>query len=164
MAVRDMGRVSERVRFGWEKLETLLGEANIRDLVTQYWEELWPYKDIPCVIDWDRFLRREAEGVYRVWTARVDVTLAGFCSFYVEPFVLAKTTLFAVDGGHFLSPAFRDNSRIGWRMWKTALMALKAEGVKVTVAHDNLEHPLMPFFLALQMQPCSIIYWGRLDA
>lgn len=152
-----------KLRFGWEHLETLLAEPNVKDLITGYWQELWPYPDIPVVVDWPLLLRREAEGTYRVWSARVDGTLAGFASFYIEPHVYASTTLFAIDGGHYLSPGFRDTEhRIGWRMWKTAKAALKAEGAKVIMAHDNASRPLMPFFLALEMEPRTVWFWGRL--
>ena len=158
-----MGRVIERVRFGWEKLETLLKEPNVQDIVTQYWAELWSHKDIKCEPDWSRFLKLEQDGIYRVWTAHVGSTLAGFASFYVQPFILSRSTLFAIDGGHFLAPCFRDNRQIGWRMWRTAKAALQAEGVKMWVAHDNAQHPLMPFFLALGMEPRTTWFWGRLD-
>ena len=154
--------VARRLTFGWEKLETLLAEPNVRDLIQEYWEELWSYKDIPCEIDWPRLLAREVEGVYRVWTARVDGTLAGFAAFYVEPYVLARTTLFAIDGGHFLSAAFRDKGMVGFRMWKTAAAALKAEGVQMAMMHDNAARPLLPFFLALGAEPRSTWYWWDL--
>jgi hypothetical protein len=123
---------------------------------------LWPYKDIPCDPDWPRLLSFEKAGVYRVWAARSGKTLAGFIAFYVQPYVLAKSPVFAIDGGHFLSPAFRDNGRIGLRMWKTAKAALRAEGARIIMAHDNALRPLLPFFLALEMEPRSVMFWGRL--
>lgn len=153
------------VRFSWEKLEVLLSEPNCRELITDYWTELWFYKEIPVDVDWPRLLHFEREGIFKVWAARVDGTLAGFVSFYIQPYVLAKTTILALDGGHYLSPVFRDRrDRLGYRMWKTAMAALKAEGVKIIMAHDNALRPLMPFFLSLGMEPRSIMFWGRLDA
>ena len=155
--------MADRVRFGWEPLERLLAEPNVKDLITAYWEELWPYKDVPVIVDWERLKRFEAAGVYKVWTARVGPTLAGFASFYVQPHVFAMTTIIAMDGGHFVNPAFRDTeARIGWRMWKTAKVALKELGAVMINVHDNASRPLMPFFLALDMEPRSVMFWGKL--
>jgi hypothetical protein len=150
-------------RFGWEKLATLLAEPNIRDLIEAYWLELSPIKHLPLDIDWPRLLRGEADGVYRVWTARVDGTLAGFIAFWVQTHMYHRTVLFAVDGGHFLAPAFRDKGMLGWRMWRAAKAALAGEGVKVWMTHDNARRPLMPFFLALGLEPLSTMWIGRLD-
>ena len=47
-------------------------------------------------------------------------------------------------------------------MWKTAEAALKAEGVRMAIMHDNAARPLMPFFLALGAEPMSIWYWWDL--
>jgi hypothetical protein len=43
-------------------------------------------------------------------------------------------------------------------MWKTALLALKGLGVTVVMSHDNIRHPLMPFFLGLGFKPMGTIY------
>ncbi len=149
------------VKFSWEKLEVLLSEPNCRELITEYWEELWPYKkEIPLDVDWDLLSRYEADGVFRVWSARVGGTLAGFVSFYIQPYILAKTTILALDGGHYLSPEFRNRlDRLGYRMYKTAGIALKAEGAKLAMLHDNAARPLLPLFLAIGASPRSIIYW-----
>ena len=150
-----------RVRFSWEKLDVLLAEPNVRELITEYYEELWFYPDIPVDIDWQRLLRDEAQGIFRVWAARVNRTLAGFVTFYVQTHVCAKTVLFAVDGGHYLAPAFRDRGMLGWRMWRSAARALKVEGVVIGMFHDNAKRPLLPFFLMLGAEPRSTMFWMR---
>lgn len=153
--------MSERVRFGWEPLEKLLLEPNIQDLIRQYWEELSPLRRTGhrLDIDWAELIRRDRAGIFSIWTARVGPTLAGFISFYLQPHLFYQTVLMAVDAGHYLAPAFRDNSRIGFRMWRTVEVALEERGVKVIMAHDNAERPLMPFFLALGYDPRSTIFW-----
>lgn len=152
--------MKERVSFGWEPLEELLKEANLVDLITEYREELSPIRDTAKLdIDWPELVRRDREGTFVVWAARVGPTLAGFISFYLAPHIFYRTTKFAIDAGHFLSPPFRDNSRIGFRMWRTATGALEERGVKVIMAHDNAYRPLMPFFLALGFEPRSTMFW-----
>lgn len=168
---------SHRTSFSWEPLEELLREPNVKDLIRDYHDELSPLKGVaPLDIDWEELLRRDREGRFAVWAAYVqhsengtlnntetlknaDATLAGFVSFHLQPHVFYRTTLFAVDAGHYLSPGFRDNSRIGFRMWRTAVAALEERGVKVIMAHDNADRPLMPFFLALGFHPRSTMFW-----
>ena len=148
----------EKSKFGWERLETLLSEPNIRELLTQYWSELSPIKHIPLDIDWPRLLDWERQGIYRVWAARVDGTLAGFAAFYVQPHVYHRGTIIAVDGGHYLAPAFRDKGMLGWRMWRSLKAEFQREGVQVGMLHDNAVRPLMPFFLALGAEPLSTMW------
>lgn len=149
----------DRLVFGWEELGTLLKDPNLRDLITGYWEELSPIKHIPLDIDWPLLLDWNAKGIYRIWTARVNGTLAGFVSFFISPHIFYRNILFAVDRGHFLSPAFRDtNARLGWRLWSTATAALKQMDIKVAMLHDNAKRPLMPFFLALGAEPLSTMW------
>jgi hypothetical protein len=148
----------DKLSFGWERLELLLKEPNIRDLLTAYWQELSPLTGHRLDIDWARLLKHEADGVYRIWTARVNGTLAGFAAFYVQTHVYHRSVLAAVDGGHFLAPPFRDKGRIGWRMWSSAKAALIEEGVSFIMAHDNAKRPLMPFFLALGFEPLSTMW------
>ena len=91
--------MADKLSFGWERLEFLLKEPNIRDLLTSYWEELSPLNGLPLDIDWARLLRHEAEGIYRIWAARVNGTLAGFAAFYVQPHMYHRSVLAAVDAG-----------------------------------------------------------------
>jgi hypothetical protein len=155
--------VADRITYRWEPLEKLLEEPNVRDLILGYWEELSPLKTIARLDpDWADMIAREKAGRFCVWTARVNGTLAGFVSFHLVPHLNYRSTLFAMDAGHFLSPAFRDKGRLGFRMWRTAEAALKQKGVAVAVVHDNAKRPLMPFFLALGYEPRSTLFWKEL--
>ncbi len=158
-----MARSPDKLNCGWERLEFLLKEPGIRDLITEYFEELSPFTDIPLDIDWGRLLDQERAGIYRIWTARVNNTLAGFAAFYVQTHMYFRTRVIAVDAGHYLSSEFRNNGRIGYKMWKSAMVALKEEGAMAIMAHDNACRPLMPFFLSLGLEPLSTMWIGRLD-
>jgi len=151
--------VRSKTAFGWEPLETILAEPNIRELLTSYWAELSPVKHLPLDVDWPRLLEWERQFVYRVWVARVNGTMAGFISFIVQPHYLHKNTMFAVDYGHYLAPAFRDTGEmVGARMWRSAKAALIEGGVEVCFLHDNARRPLSPFFLALGARPFSAMW------
>lgn len=155
--------MSERVTFGWESIKELLAEPNFRDVVRAYHRELWGETGVSCDPDWERRIAMEEQGMYRAWTARVDRTWAGFIEWQIAPTINAKGTLFAIDAGHYVTPTFRGNNRLGYRMWSTAFAALKREGVKVVMAHDNIRHPLMPFMLGLGMKPVGTLYHKVLD-
>ena len=144
-------------RFSWESLETILAEPNIRELLVSYWEELSPVKHLPLDPDWARLFDWERQSIFRVWCARVDGTLAGFITWVIQPHFLHRNTVFAVDHGHYLAPAFRDiaGAMIGMRMWRSTKIALKESGCEFAMIHDNALRPLSPFFLAIGARPFS---------
>jgi hypothetical protein len=155
-----------KTRYGWEELATVLAEPNAADLIRAYWEELSPDKNsVKLDPDWPRLQRLEAEGAYKIWVARVDGTLAGFISFFIQPHHNYRKNIMGLDAGHFLSPAYRDSpGRLGMRMWRTAEIALRELGVSTIIAHDNTARPLVAFFLGMGYKPRSVIYWKSLDA
>ncbi len=132
----------------------------MRELLTSYWRELSPVKHLPLDIDWDRLLAWERQFLFRVWVARVDGTLAGFITWMVQPHFLHRNTLFAVDHGHYLAPAFRDTAgaMVGMRMWRSTKVALKELGCELAFIHDNARRPLSPFFLAIGARPFSAMW------
>jgi len=152
--------VAPKTSYRWEKLSAVLAEPNAADLIRSYVEELSPIKHIAAVDpDWDLLAHYEAQGIYKLWVARVDGTLAGYISFNLMTHPSYKGMLFAFDQGHFLAPAFRDNpGRIGYNMWKRVVPRLKELGVKAIWAHDNFERPLLPFFLALGYEPRGTMF------
>jgi len=152
--------VRSTIACSWENLETILAEPNIRELLVGYWEELSPVKHLPLDPDWARLLDWERQFLYRVWVARVDGTMAGFITWLIQPHFLHRNTLFGVDQGHYLAPAFRDtSSMVGMRMWRSAKRALKELGVEVVFTHDNALRPLSPFFLAIGARPFSAMWY-----
>lgn len=152
-----------KLTFGWGVLKDLLAEPNVRDLVLGYYEELSPLQGVAKLDpNWPAMFQAENDGIFCVWTARVNSTLAGFIAFHLLYHMNYRSTLFAMDAGHFLAPAFRDKGRIGYRMWRTVEPALRAKGVKIVMAHDNAVRALLPFFLALDYEPRSTMFWKAL--
>jgi hypothetical protein len=152
--------VTAKTTYRWEKLADVLAEPNAADMIRAYVEELSPLRDTVAVNpDWGRLQRLEAEGVYRLWAARVGGTLAGYISFFVAPHHNYKDTLSALDGGHYLAPCYRDTpGRIGLHMWKTAEAALRDLGVQYVAVHDG-QRSLLPFLLHLGYHPRATLYW-----
>jgi hypothetical protein len=148
-----------KTAYRWEPLATILAEPNVREMIEAYWTELSPIKSLPLDIDWDRLRDWERQFIFRVWCARVEGTLAGFITFCVQPQILFKSTLFAVEQGHYLAHAFRDTQqRVGARMWWTVRPALKELGVDVVFLHDNALRPLSPFLLSIGARPFSSMW------
>ena len=148
------------MEFGWEPVEALLKDASLRDLIAEYWEELSPLKGIvPLDVDYEKMAALEKMGLHRVWVARDDGALAGLIGFYIQPHINYRSTLFAFDNGHYLSPPYRDKDWAGIKMWRAACDALRGMGVKIVVGHDNVVHPLDPFFKRLDFQPRSTLFW-----
>ena len=149
--------------FAWEPVAELLKEANLRDLIADYWEELSPHKErLQLAVDYEKMIAWEQAGIYRVWAARAEGALAGFIGFQIVPHLNYRHTLFAFDMGHYLSPAYRGKGWAGIKMWATACEALKTLGVKVVIAHDNSVRPLDSFFGRLGFEPRSTLFWKKL--
>lgn len=139
--------VQADVSFGWEPVDQLLKEAGTQDIIKAMWEELGPLKEgVPLDVDYARKSALEKGGAYRVWVARKDGVIAGFIEFQLVNHLNYKSTLFAFDQGHYLSPAYRGKDWAGIKMWESACDALRQLGVKVVIAHDNAVLPLNAFF------------------
>lgn len=152
-----------KIACAWSPLAEVLAEPNLPDLIRSYWEELSPHPALVCDPDWPLMLTMEAEGRFKVWTCRVDGTLAGFIAFHFMTHIAYRSTVLAIDAGHYLGSAWRNRGRIGYNMWRSVKPALKAEGAVLAMLHDNAARPLMPFFLSLGAEPFSTIYWWDLE-
>lgn len=152
------------VTFGWQPIAEILDEPNLRELIEAYWEELSPLKDVaPLAPDFDQMMWLEDKGMHRVWTARSEEgLLIGFIGFHLCRHLNYRTTLFAMDSGHYLDPLCRNEDWTGVRMWRSALDALKEIGVRVVIAHDNAARPLDAFFIRLGFKPRSKLFWRAL--
>ena len=151
------------IRCSWQPLAEVLAEPNAIDMIRDYAEELSPLRDIePVNPDWERISRLESDGLYHLWAARANNTLAGFISFLVMPHHNYRNTLFAFDYGHYLSPAFRNTpGRLGLHMWRSVENPLRGMGVRFIMVHDGMRS-LMPFFLYLGYEPRGGMYWKYL--
>ena len=147
-----------RLSFSWEPLETVLAEPNLREVLVAYWQELSPVKHLPLDVDWPTIFAWERQFIFRVWVARVDGTMAGFITWLIQPHFLHRNTMFAIDHGHYLAPAFRNEGMVGMRMWRSTKVALKESGCEFAFVHDNALRPLSPFFLALGARPFSAMW------
>jgi hypothetical protein len=140
----------------------VLAEPNAADMIRAYADELSPL-DEPADPDWQAMAAMEERGEYRIWACYVDSTLAGYIAFQIQPHLDYKNMLFAFTPQHFLASAYRNKSdRLAWRMWQSAMPALRELGVKFLMSHDSSKRSLLPFMLALNARPIGCVYLKEL--
>lgn len=122
--------VERKITYQWERLSRLLTEPNINDLFRAHWSETGIFRDrMPLDPDYAIMLDGNERGLYLCWTARDGKTLVGYLFFWVKPHPHFKSTLVAFDDIYRLSPEYR-RGLAGYKMFTTAIEALKARGVK----------------------------------
>jgi len=108
------------VNFDWLPVSEFLEEPNVWELMEQEYYEFEKYhRQIPMAVDFERMLEAERQFRYRMWAAHKDGLLIGFIEFHLGPTFHNRAMLYAHDGGHYLSPEFRDVFTF-LKMWRTA--------------------------------------------
>lgn len=155
-----MAAFRSRIVFGWTPLPKVFDAANFGDLVLAQYGELAHFKNTcPLALNRPLILHLAELGIYRTWTAHSGKLLVGWIGFYVQPHLHYSTTLFAADDGYYLDPAFRGKGWTGYKLWATALPALKELGVKVVLGHTNAsERPADPIFRRLGFGAWGTLY------
>jgi GNAT superfamily N-acetyltransferase len=153
-----------KLTFSWEPVARLLEEPNLDEMLRAHWEELSAHKDeMPLDLDPQRLIAYEAQGIYRVWTARDGGTLAGYIGFYVYYPPHHRRSLIAVDDGYYLAPDYR-RGWTGLRLWRSALDALAELGVIGVIGHHKLHFMrhrggIGAIFRRLGFAPTDELWW-----
>lgn len=133
--VLTLERPKTQVRFQWEPLRVLLKEPNINDLLNEHWRELGVHQTkMPLDPDYARMIAAEDMGYFKVWTARDGKTLVGYMAFFIQPHLHFKSTITAVEDLYLLTASHR-KGMTGYRMFVTAIDALKAHGAQRLYLH-----------------------------
>lgn len=136
--VRTEPTQTRRISFGWEPLARLLAEPNVNDLLQAHWNELGVHKDeMPLDPDYEFMLKANETNFFMCWAARDGKTLVGYICFWVKPHMHYKSTLTAVEDLYMLSPSHREGMT-GYRMFTTAIEALRQRGVKRLMLHTKV--------------------------
>ncbi len=124
--------------FSWEPCRTLFAEPNIDELLRSHWDELGVTKeDCPLDPDFKRFMELEDMGLFRVWAARDGPLLVGYLAWFLQPHLHYRTTMHAVEDLFLLAQPYR-KGLAGYRMFTTAIDALRALGVKRCICHSKV--------------------------
>lgn len=134
----------------------------IKPLLQKHWQEIAHFKDIPLDPAWDDYLTLDKLGMLRVYTARLNASLIGYCIFIVRRNPLYKTSLQASQDILFIDPAHR-NQGFGRSFIDWCDSMLKLEGVQVSYQHVKEAHNFGPLLESLGYELVDLIYLRRLD-
>ena len=155
--------VAERLRFltdNRERIEALKREAaaeSTRPIVIgpERWDSLWPEIDAlfadhfdevegelaasrPYNLDEPLMRQMNAIGMMRIWTARVDGVLAGYCMWEVTPDVESAGAMIAQHGPWFVRKSYA-HLMLGPKLFDASIAGLRAAGVRHAFPHHRLQ-------------------------
>jgi L-amino acid N-acyltransferase YncA len=126
------------VTFGWDPARRLFAEPNVAALLRAHWDELAVHKDqMRLDPDFDRIVQLDEAGLFRIWAARDEGQLVGYLAFFVQPHLHYRSTLTAVEDLFLLAKPYR-RGLTGYRMFTTAIDALRELGVKRVICHSKV--------------------------
>lgn len=126
-----------------------------------HWKEIAHFPDIMLEPDTDAYLRAEATGNLRVFTARDDSGEAiGYAVFFLRQNPHYKSSLQASQDILFIKP---DRRGTGMRLIKWCDEQLALEGVQAVYHHVKQAHNFGPMLERIGYEPVEYIYTRRLD-
>lgn len=131
-------------------------------LLLRHWQEIAHYLDIPYAPRWDGYENLERAGILRIFTARLDGQLVGYCVFTVAHSMHYATSLEASEDVLFVAPEQR-KGRVGIKLIEFSDTVLKLEGVQLVRRHVKFAHDFGPLLERLRYEPIDRIYGKRLD-
>jgi GNAT superfamily N-acetyltransferase len=123
-------------RFQQEFLSTVADE--IHPLLQEDWDEIGD-DHLPLDPDFEGYEELEARNLLRIFTARVDGTLAGYFVVIYVPSLQSKGQHLAINDTIFISKAYR-GKMLGARLFKFAEQCVKEDGFErlyVVVTEKN---------------------------
>ena len=128
----------EPLKFGWESCRVLFAEPNLGELLMAHWNELGlHHENCPLDPDFERFIELEDLGLFKVWAGRDGDKLVGYLGFFIQPHLHYRTTLHAAEDLFLLAKPYR-KGLAGYRMFTTAIDALRELGVKRCILHAKV--------------------------
>mgnify|MGYP001607900475 CR=1 FL=1 len=131
----------------------------IRPLLDMHWREVSHYQDIQLRPDWDFYCT--AQGI-RLYTARDEGRLIGYCVFFVSHNKHYMDSMQAVQDILFVHPEYR-GSRAGYRLIKFCDEQLRQEGCQVVYQHMKAAQSFGPLLEHAGYELVDLIYAKRLD-
>lgn len=137
-------------------------KADGEPLLRRHWIEIAHYLDITYDPQWDKYELLEASGVLRIYTARLDGRLIGYCVFVVGYNLHYRASLEANEDVLFLAPEHR-KGRVGLKLIQFVDAQLKAEGVQLVRRHIKFAHDHFPLLERMGYEKIDMIVGRRLD-
>lgn len=153
-----MNEVSSKVEFGSEKVRAVWPE--IYPIFEKHWEEIAHHKDIPLDPNIEIYHKLDDSGAIRVYTAREDGELVGYCVFFIHPNLHYKNSLHANQDVLYIKKEKR--GRFGMKFISWCDEQLRKEGVQVISQHVKKAHDFGPLLKRLDYELVDLIYARRL--
>lgn len=114
------------ISFAAEPLEPAI--PDLLPYVGDHWRSVTPYSEVMAFdIVWEGYLRAEAAGMFKLFTARDDGRLVGYCCFFVVPRHLHANHRWANGDAFWLHEDHR-TGRVGMQMVKFYERMLREDG------------------------------------
>lgn len=156
-----MNTLAPTTVFSTETLTQFLPDA--APLLQKHWDEIAQWRDIPLAPDEEQYRVHDEAGKLRIYTARVDGRLVGYCVFFLGFNIHYKSSLQATQDVLFVDPECRQ-SRIGLQLIHHAENELRAEGVQAVYQHVKANHLTLAVILERHdYELIDLIYGKRLD-
>lgn len=141
---------SERVAAVWPE---------IYPLFEKHWEEIGEYKDIPLNPDFEAYKKLDEIGMMRVYTAREDGVLVGYCVFFVNPNLHYKNTTQALQDVMFIK---KERRGFGKKFMEWSDEQLRGEGVDVIHRYMSTDNNFGVLLERIGYEFKALIYSRRL--
>lgn len=131
-------------------------------LLRRHWQEIAHYLDIVYAPRWDVYEVLEKRGDLRIYTARLDSVLIGYCAYAIGYSLHYGASLEASEDVLYLAPEHR-KGRIGIKLIRFADELLRADGVQVVSRHVKAVHDHGSILEHIGYEFVDKIYKRRLD-
>ena len=146
-----------KTEFGTANVEAIWPE--IYPLFVKHWEEIAHYKNIPLEPDYEKYKEIEKVGMLRIFTAREDGKLIGYCVYFINHNLHYKSTIQALQDVLFVQ---KEKRGFGMKFIKWCDEQLKNEGVNVVHQHIKKAHNFGPMLERIGYELVDLIYARRL--
>lgn len=146
--------------FQRERVADCLDE--IKPLLAMHYDEIAHDKDIPLDPDWDAYLKMDAIGMLRVFTARTADHLVGYVVFFVNYNLHYRGSKRAAQDVLFLHPGVR-RGLTAYRFITWCDTQLRAEGVQIVAQHLKVAHDFGRLLERIGYELVDRVYCRRLD-
>lgn len=120
------------------------------ELVSEIWAEVWPLLkqhwlevsnnlDIPLEPNIDLYGVAEKQGVFKLFTARIDNELVGYAAFMISNGLHNASAVVAIQDVLYVKPAHR-KSRVGYKLIQFCDDQLREIGIDIVYHHTKVKH------------------------
>ena len=133
-------------------------KEDIKPLLEKHWEMVALNQGlIKLNPNWKEYARLDAAGILRIFTARSDGNLVGYCVLLVNQSVHYKDHKFASNDVVFVLPEYRSGAT-GYKLIKYAEDHCKADGVSLMMINTKVHLPFDQLMIGMGFDLIERIY------